>query len=66
MACGTCGQQENPTEAPVVGPAVIEGNGTVIPFDSDEALDRWVEWRNTRHPGDPMTIIRAGETLAAG
>ena len=62
MLCGTCGQRENPKEAPVVGPAVILGNGATRPFNSDEALDRYVARMAQRRPGERFTIVRAGET----
>lgn len=60
--CGGCGQRENPTEAPVVGPAVILGNGAVRPFESQEALDRYVAWAARRRSGDPLTVVNEGET----
>lgn len=59
--CGGCGQRENPKEAPVVGPAVILGNGAVIPFADDAALDRWVE-RKQRRGETRMAVVREGET----
>lgn len=57
--CGTCGQRENPKEAAVVGPAVVLGNGTVVPFDDDDALDRYLAWYARRRPGEPVTVIRS-------
>lgn len=60
--CGSCGGRENPKEAPVVGPAVILGNGAVIPFDTNAALDAWVVW-NAGRGGDPATEVREGESL---
>lgn len=59
--CGGCGQRENPQEAPVPGPAVILGNGSVMPFESNEAMDRWVEWKRNRGE-NRLTVVREGET----
>lgn len=61
--CGGCGQRSNPKEAPVVGPAVVLGNGALRPFDSDEALDRYVAKMAVRRPGERFTIVREGATL---
>lgn len=63
--CGGCGQRQNPTQAPVVGPAVVLGNGAVIPLDDDDALDRFVARHAQRRPGEPVTVIRTGESLPA-
>lgn len=59
MACRSCGQQtSNPKQAPVVGPAAILGNGAVMPFPSDDALDRWIAWKADR---GETRIRRVGE-----
>lgn len=60
--CTSCGQRENPKEAPIVGPAVILGNGAVRPFADDAALDRYIEWAARRRAGERFTILREGES----
>lgn len=62
MACGGCGGRENPTEAPVVGPAVILGNGTTKPFSSDAALDRYIAWADIHRPGDERIVVLEGQS----
>lgn len=57
--CGSCGQRQNPKEAPVVGPAVVLGNGAVVPFEDDDALDRYVAWHDRRRPGERITVVRS-------
>ena len=59
--CGSCGGRENPKEAPVVGPAVVLGNGAVMPFPDDAAMWRWVEWKQRRGMTE-MTVVPTGET----
>lgn len=61
--CGGCGQRENAKEAPVVGPAVVYGNGATRTFDSDADLDRFVAWSNERRPGQGLVAVREGESL---
>ena len=61
--CSTCGSVPNPTEPIVVGPAVILGNGTTIPFPSDDAARAYIE-RKLARGADPMILVPAGETHA--
>lgn len=64
MACTQCGgNRVNPPEPSVVGPAVVLGNGAHIPFDSDEAAERYVARKAARGDTD-LLLIRTGETHA--
>lgn len=58
--CSSCAGRENPKEAVVSGPAVILGNGTTKPFETDAALDAWVAWK-TRRGTDPLIVVHSGE-----
>jgi hypothetical protein len=59
--CGGCGGRENPKEAVVVGPAVILGNGAVVPFNDDASMDRWVA-RKAARGETRLTVVREGDT----